>query len=846
MAKAELDIIVKLRDEFSRGLSGITGSMSKLGGVVASGAAAGIAGVTAALGAATMAGLSYNNSVEQAGAKIQAFTKDHEETARILQMVQERASLTPFAYTEMANAASALMPTARAANAPLEDLLEISEILAASNPAQGLEGAAVALREAVSGDYVSLIERFNMPRSFINQLKEEGVPALEIVRQSLQSLGFDTSLVAGLANTAEGRWSTFQDTLQALAGQITQPIFNAFSGGLGQINDKLTELSPILDEIAGQIAYVIGGIIKGFSDAQGPINALAEYSGELPGVWQQVSEAATKLFFAIEAIKPVIAPLIPIIQDNLIPILISLAAIIGIALVAAFVTIVGPILLVAAKIALISAAIGGLVFAGVKLYQHVTTTYPQLSGQIVRAFETAKVFVMAAMQVIGRVVQTITAALVQFWQANGERIITQVQTTFNTAVAVVRSVMMQIQQTVATITAVIAAFWARYGNEIIATVSSLARQLGALWNDIYTLINAAMIGIGRVINTILREIQNYWRTNGQQIQNFAIGVFRYVSQQISAFMTVIRGVVQTITALIRGDWQGLANGLSTIVNGIYQNIVTTFSAIWSVIGPPLTTIKNGIISTITDAWNGITSNLANIKSRIISTITDAWNGITTTLTTIKNGIVNTISDAWNGITSNLANIKSRIISTITDAWNGITSNLANIKNRITSTITDAASAITTPLSDIKDDVIDAITDVKDWLSTFSLTTQATAIANSLINGIKDGISNGLESIKTAFKDVVRNALNSLPQPIRDALASLGFKVTRSAAATLPAPPPTTSRSASITAGSSPSIVINIGSVRDARDIDAIRRAVRDGMDEAARRGIVQSQLPRGI
>ena len=180
--------------------------------------------------------------------------------------------------------------------------------------------------------------------------------------------------------------------------------------------------------------------------------------------------------------------------------------------------------------------------------------------------------------------------------------------------------------------------------------------------------------------------------------------------------------------------------------------------------------------------------------------------------------------------------------------------LTNIRNGITNAITGALDAITTPLSDIRDDVIDAITDVKDWLSTFSLTTQATAIANSLINGIKNGISNSLESIKTAFKDVVRNALNSLPKPIRDALALLGFKVTRSAAATLPAPPPTTRGAAvgsalpgaSVAAVSSPSIVINIGSVRDARDIDAIRRAVRDGMDEAARRGIVQSQLPRGI
>lgn len=778
MAKAELEIIVKLRDEFSRGLSGITGSMSKLGGVVASGAAAGIAGVTAALGAATMAGLSYNNSVEQAGAKIQAFTKDHEETARILQMVQERASLTPFAYTEMANAASALMPTARAANAPLEDLLEISEILAASNPAQGLEGASVALREAVSGDYVSLIERFNMPRQFINQLKEEGVPALEIVRQSLASLGFDTDLVAGLANTAEGRWSTFQDTLQALAGQITQPIFNAFSGGLGGINAKLTEMAPMLEEFAGQVAYVIEGIINGFSDAQGPINALAEYSGELPGVWQQVSEAATKLFFAIEAIKPVIAPLIPIIQDNLIPILISLAAIIGIALVAAFVTIVGPILLVAAKIALISAAIGGLVFAGVKLYQHVTKTYPQLSGQIVRAFETAKVFVMTAMQVIGRVVQTITAALVQFWQANGQRIIMQVQTTFNTAVAVVRSVMMQIEATVATITRVIAAFWARYGNEIIATVSSLARQLGALWNDIYTLINAAMIGIGRVINTILREIQNYWRTNGQQIQDFAIGVFRYVSQQISAFMTVIRGVVQTITALIRGDWQGVANGLKTIVDGIYNGLVST----WNVIARTLSHIVDSITRSITSAFQSL------------------WNSINGTLTSIKNGI----RDAFNA----------------------------------------AINLALSPIDRLRSGVIDALLGIRHWLSQFNLGPVAMGIVDGLIRTMITSINNQVNAIKNAFTALIRGAINTFPAPIRDIIRDLlGL---RSASATLPAPPPTTSRSASVTAGSSPSIVINIGSVRDARDIDAIKRAVRDGMDEAARRGIVQSQLPRGI
>ena len=114
------------------------------------------------------------------------------------------------------------------------------------------------------------------------------------------------------------------------------------------------------------------------------------------------------------------------------------------------------------------------------------------------------------------------------------------------------------------------------------------------------------------------------------------------------------------------------------------------------------------------------------------------------------------------------------------------------------------------------------------------------------------INNQVNRIKDAFTALIRGAINTFPAPIRDIIRDLlGL---RSASATLPAPPPTTRGAAvgsvlpgaSVTAGSSPSIVINIGSVRDARDIDAIKRAVRDGMDEAARRGIVQSQLPRGI
>jgi hypothetical protein len=247
----------------------------------------------------------------------------------------------------------------------------------------------------------------------------------------------------------------------------------------------------------------------------------------------------------------------------------------------------------------------------------------------------------------------------------------------------------------------------------------------------------------------------------------------------------------------------------------------------------LTTIKNGIVNAFNTAWNGITGYLANIKNRIISTI----------------------NDAWNGITGYLANIKDRIISTISGAWNGITGHLTNIKNGIVNAITGAFDNIGPALGNIRTAVVNAIVGIRDWLSSFSLGQVALNLIDTLVGGMIRAITGAVSRIKDAITELIRNAFHTLPQGVKDALAAIGIRIPRSAAITrsisMPAPapaapPPTTSRSASVTAGSSPSIVINIGSVRDARDIDAIKRAVRDGMDEAARRGIVQSQLPRGI
>lgn len=258
----ELDRIVKTIEQIGDEAETQQSRFSSFVGVVKAGALGAIGVLGTAVSTAAIAGFDLNNSMEQASARIQAFTKDSAATADILALVKERAAVTPFAFKDMTDSAAALLPVTKASGASLEELLEISEVLAASNPAEGLAGAAFALKEATSGDFTSVIERFNLPRQRLNELKEQGVPALEAVTIAMKELGLDTDLVAGLANTAEGRWSTFLDTLSNIAGTVTQPIFDAFSSQLGQLQVVLDANMPAIQGVAVAIANDLGAAIN--------------------------------------------------------------------------------------------------------------------------------------------------------------------------------------------------------------------------------------------------------------------------------------------------------------------------------------------------------------------------------------------------------------------------------------------------------------------------------------------------------------------------------------------------------------------------------------------------------
>lgn len=269
LASAATDAGAKAAGVGPKIASSLSAVPNAMGAVVRGFGAIGLAaqGVQATVGAAksigdSVFGLGALNEIEQVRASLNAFTKDGARTEEIIADIRKEAKETPFAFNEVAKATASLMPVAKGSGVSLRDLRKEAIILAASNPLEGLEGASFSLREAMTGDFTSIIERFNLSRTTINKLKEQGVPNIEIVRRAMAEMGFDWDLVSAKAETLDGRWSTFQDTLTELSTKMGQPIFDAMKDGLtglqGFLDNNMDTFTAWADTVAAGIKTAIG------------------------------------------------------------------------------------------------------------------------------------------------------------------------------------------------------------------------------------------------------------------------------------------------------------------------------------------------------------------------------------------------------------------------------------------------------------------------------------------------------------------------------------------------------------------------------------------------------------
>ena len=107
-------------------------------------------------------GIREAQNLQRQNALLSVFSRTQERRIENEQQIRNYAEATHQSYLASLEAANAILPTVNRYRVDLEQVLSITQRLAILDPAQGTQGAAFAIREALSGQGRSLAARFEL------------------------------------------------------------------------------------------------------------------------------------------------------------------------------------------------------------------------------------------------------------------------------------------------------------------------------------------------------------------------------------------------------------------------------------------------------------------------------------------------------------------------------------------------------------------------------------------------------------------------------------------------------------------------------------------------------------
>ncbi|WP_110928773.1 hypothetical protein [Bacillus massiliglaciei] len=200
---------------------------------------------------------------EQSNVIIGAMFDDKKLTKQYTNMLDRFSSDSPVMNSQDMYGNSKSFITVSKNVKQLEKMWSLTERMAAIDPVQGVEGSVFALRELFSGDAVSMVERFEMPRKIMNEIKKLPLDQqLTRLDKYFNSIGMTTKLIDEMGGSALGLWAQVQEKFQLVLAGMGEPSLKIVKNFLVNILDKLQngELNRFANVGARWIQSILTGL----------------------------------------------------------------------------------------------------------------------------------------------------------------------------------------------------------------------------------------------------------------------------------------------------------------------------------------------------------------------------------------------------------------------------------------------------------------------------------------------------------------------------------------------------------------------------------------------------------
>ena len=151
-----------------------------------------------------------------------------------------------------------------------------------------------------------------------------------------------------------------------------------------------------------------------------------------------------------------------------------------------------------------------------------------------------------------------------------------------------------------------------------------------VWGEISSIISSASEVVSQAISVISQAIA--WLVTQAQTEGTVFNaIWKNIQIAVQTARDVIKGVIQFVSALLKGDWKGAWEAAKGVVSTVWTSIKSMLSNVW-----------NSIKSTASSVWNGI-------KHAITSPIKSAKNTISGIIDKIKGFFPLSIGKIFSGL-----------------------------------------------------------------------------------------------------------------------------------------------------------------------------------------------------
>jgi hypothetical protein len=154
-----------------------------------------------------------------------------------------------------------------------------------------------ALRELFSGDAVSMVERFEMPRAVMNEIKKMKLPdQLKALDRYFNKIGMSQRLIEDMGGTTLGLWAQIKESVTKSLREMGTPALKRIKEFLGLANNQLK--SGKLEDFAKFGARMLDRIAEGFISAATGVGEWIDSIRNNPE-WQKQTTLSGKVNFLI-------------------------------------------------------------------------------------------------------------------------------------------------------------------------------------------------------------------------------------------------------------------------------------------------------------------------------------------------------------------------------------------------------------------------------------------------------------------------------------------------------------------------------------------------------------------